>query len=251
MYDVLEGKAEIWNQRLSERIKGRFHSQAAFADAMNQKYGTSFNQRTVSRWVNVGAKAPNGTRGFPEFSNMVMIAQILEVDLGYLIGETNDETFTMENASEYMGLSSEAVRAIKQITEDTTAFRSVGMMAFESKPLLNSLFTAKKFCGFIRTLKELDTAYSELESEKAVFKKLETKLGSEMCSEAAKWSSILDPAYDGPAPSTEALAAVHEFESAIDESYVKHENAVHDIRSAKYELSIVYAELIEELFPSI
>lgn len=251
MHDVIRQKATAWNKNLRSCIKARFRSQAAFADALNEKYGTSFNQRTVSRWVSVGEKTQSGTyRGFPEFQNMIFIADTLGVDLGYLIGETNQESFTMEKACEFTGLNDEAIKAIKLMTSRDSAFRMVRMMSSESRPLLNSLLSAKQFCGLIKGLKDLDDVFSTYEMKRKAVVDWAAGLDSDFVAEVLKWAGILEDAqYDGLAPNDEVLAGVWKFHESNDNGQAAELELEKDAKIARYELFEAYIALVEELYP--
>ena len=120
MYNVSEGikkkKAECWNHRLQFCLDNKNLTQTEFADRLNERYDTKFTQTTISDWLNVDNYRGNRKIGFPKYENMVLIAEYLEVDLGYLTGETDMETFTIKKVSEYTNLTGDAVNAILKIT---------------------------------------------------------------------------------------------------------------------------------------
>lgn len=109
--------AQIWNERFEKCMTKKKWSQRQFIAEYKKKYHTG-SQSDVSKWMHVGDvdQRTNKGRGFPEFETMKNIADILGVSVGYLIGETDCETFEMERASQYVGLSSEAISAIRDIT---------------------------------------------------------------------------------------------------------------------------------------
>ena len=88
-------------------------TQAAFVSELNKQYLSRFHQKDVSRWLNSGNKASTGTIGFPKYETMAMIADFFGVDVGYLTGETDETSFDLEHASEYLGISGESVAALR------------------------------------------------------------------------------------------------------------------------------------------
>ena len=108
---------QIWNERVSKKMKELGWTQRDFINEYKKKFKTG-SQSDVCKWVHIGEKDSRSkkNRGFPEFETMRKIADILGVGIGYLIGETDYESFEMERVSMYLGLSSSAVNDIKRIT---------------------------------------------------------------------------------------------------------------------------------------
>ena len=156
MYDVFMEKSAIWNLRLKDLIKTNGYSQESFADALNKKYDTKFTQRVISRWTRVGSKENkrNGTKliGFPDFDNMLRLSDFFTVDIGYLIGETDEDTFTLEKACAYLGLSGNAVKAITEIDEPFGKYRDVWN---NKKAALDVFLSAAGFNNFFDSLFDL------------------------------------------------------------------------------------------------
>ena len=116
MNDLFKEKAKCWRDRLKKCMDAGKYTQASFAEALNNKYGTCFGQKDVSRWINTGAKTKNGEVGFPKYETMLRVADFFHVDVGYLTGETDDDSFSLEKACSYLGLNGEAIKAIREIT---------------------------------------------------------------------------------------------------------------------------------------
>lgn len=110
-------KAKIWNGRFEKKMKDMGLSQYQFIDRYRERFKKG-RQPDVSKWMHVGEvdSKTRKERGFPAFETMRNIAEILEVSVGYLIGETDFETFEMEQASKYMGLSPNAIEATRALT---------------------------------------------------------------------------------------------------------------------------------------
>ncbi len=163
IHNIFSETQKIWNKRLKECVENN-GSQAAFAKALNDKYRTydekQFRQPTVSNWWNVGASRDGkATIGFPKFENMLMIADCLGVDIGYLIGETDSETFTLEKTSEYLHLEPDALKIFSRITDQTESELSVDRNKYKYSTVLNKLFCSEYFERFVESLKELEDIY--------------------------------------------------------------------------------------------
>ena len=117
MHDLSIRKAMFWKTRLKECIDAGKYTQASFAEALNNKYGTAYGQKDVSRWLHTGDKIKKGEIGFPKYDTMVLIADFFNVDVGYLTGETDEDTFSLDKVCSYMGLNGEAIKVIREITE--------------------------------------------------------------------------------------------------------------------------------------
>ena len=123
---------EIWNTRLKAEMDKRKISQRKFAQAYTSKFGIEVlpdgkkkkkttSQADVSRWQHVGDKdeKTGKPRGFPDYKTMRNIASLLNVSVSYLTGETDCESFDLEKASNYVGLTPSAIKTIRRITKPT------------------------------------------------------------------------------------------------------------------------------------
>lgn len=153
MNDLIEGKANIWNERLKECLKKNNMTQDSFAEALSRKYGMKkdVSQKTVSRWLNVGSKIKSGEIGFPKFESIILVADFFNVDVGYLIGEINEETFIMKDASKFMGLNSDAIKSIVSITQPS----SKSLLFEDVKEALNLFLSSNEFSNLIESLDDL------------------------------------------------------------------------------------------------
>jgi len=149
MNDLVEKKAKIWNGKLRKCLNAGNYTQESFAEELNNEYGTTYSQKAVSRWINVGAKQRRRTVGFPKYETMLRIAGLLNVDIGYLTGETDNSSFTMEKACSFMGLNQTAIEAIRDVTcqegKNDSPLRQVfseGLNAFLSSDRTQDLFHA-------------------------------------------------------------------------------------------------------------
>ena len=114
-------QAKIWNERFEKKMEDLRFSQRKFISTYKAKFGTG-SQADVSKWMHVGDidGKTKKQRGFPAFETMRNIAEILGVSVGYLIGETDFESFDQERASKYLGLSAASITAIRGITSGKT-----------------------------------------------------------------------------------------------------------------------------------
>lgn len=174
MYDLSKEKAMCWNIRLKKYIDASNYTQVSFSQALNNKYGTCYSQKDVSRWLNIGAKIKSGRVGFPKYETMLLIADFIHVDVGYLIGETNEVSFSLEKACSYMGLNGEAINAIREITHPDNESSYIRKDMSDS---LNTFLSAEKFPIFSQCLFDLYlTSISPNRLEKRVFENINSAI---------------------------------------------------------------------------
>lgn len=174
MYDLSKEKAMCWNIRLKKYIDASNYTQVSFSQALNNKYGTCYSQKDVSRWLNIGAKIKSGKVGFPKYETMLLIADFIHVDVGYLIGETNEVSFSLEKACSYMGLNGEAINAIREITHPDNESSYIRKDMSDS---LNTFLSAEKFPIFSQCLFDLYlTSISPNRLEKRVFENINSAI---------------------------------------------------------------------------
>ena len=102
MNDIEHDKAQGWCNRLHKLMKEKNYTQKSFLKEYKEKYGGG-TQANISRWLRVGSKIENGkTIGFPSYETMSNLADFFGVSVGYLIGETDYESFEMEKVLNQM-----------------------------------------------------------------------------------------------------------------------------------------------------
>lgn len=143
MKDLKDKKIEVWNTRIRSCLKKAKLTEKQLANKMNEKYDTSITQKTVSSWLNVGEKRSHGYVGFPKMESIFLIADFFNVDIGYLMGETDEESFTMEKAEKYLSLSREALKTIIDITHPTVTQPS--LLTLEIRRSFNYLLSSFEF----------------------------------------------------------------------------------------------------------
>lgn len=116
MDDISQRRAAIWRMRLKRCMDERGLTQLAFVTQLNRQFLTKYHQKDISRWLNTGNRTASGVIGFPKYETMMLIAEFFNVDVGYLTGESDEETFSMQRACDFTGLDSTAVRNIRDWT---------------------------------------------------------------------------------------------------------------------------------------
>lgn len=170
MYDLLIRKATYWKTRLKECMDASKYTQTSFAEALNNKYGTSYGQKDVSRWLHAGDKIKKGEVGFPKYDTMVLIADFFNVDIGYLTGETDEDTFSLDKACSYMGLNGEAIKVIREITEIEKKTSYFGKYRRDT---FNKVLAAKGFSDFFESLYDLHYMSISTNEENRIFENLD------------------------------------------------------------------------------
>lgn len=151
MDDILLKRQSCWNERLKKCMNDKGYTQESLASEINKRYGTHFTQKNISRWTNLG-ETKNGVKAFPDFKNMIFVADFLGVDIGYLTGETDEESFTLEKACSYIGLSGEALKSIRKFTNPEN---QSNYMNQDMQEAFNRFFTANEFPNFFHSLFDL------------------------------------------------------------------------------------------------
>lgn len=143
-------KAQCWCNRLYKLMKEKNYTQKSFLKEYKEKYGGG-TQANISRWLRVGSKIENGkTIGFPSYETMSNLADFFGVSVGYLIGETDYESFEMEKVCKFLGLEEETVKAIKGITSGENMGIGANSMCGEYKSAFRYILTASSFPVFIK-----------------------------------------------------------------------------------------------------
>ena len=174
MNDLLKEKATCWKIRLKKCMDAGRYTQASFAEALNNKYGTCYGQKDVSRWMNTGAKIKNGEVGFPKYDTMLLVADFFRVDVGYLTGETDEDSFSLEKACSYMGLNGEAIKAIRKITHPEN---EASYMRKDMRESFNNFLSAEGFSNFFHSLFDLYlTSISPNRIENHVFENIDSEI---------------------------------------------------------------------------
>ena len=254
MHNISEGikkkKAECWNHRLQFCLDNKNLTQTEFADRLNERYDTKFTQTTISDWLNVDNYRGNRKIGFPKYENMVLIAEYLEVDLGYLTGETDMETFTIKKVSEYTNLTGDAVNAILKITGAKRSCIDWGYHSEKYKGVLNNLLTSSEFVDFIKALGDMEDVYADKKKTQQPLKVLCEELGNELFDVACKYNGSCAEELEGLNLSEEEINAINLFDKAQDDSYSLYLKNEYDIKVSKYSVQEALTLLINGLYSS-
>ena len=247
--EYIDEKKRIWKKQINNCLDKSKYNQSTLAQELNNRYVSGPDQQplctsqtSISRWT--GKK---GLKEFPDFRNMLLLADFFNVDVGYLIGETDYETFTAEKASHYMGLNEDAIKSIRKATSFDTAFRTISASEHESQVVLNKLFTSKEFFWFIQDLIVLDNLYVEPDPSKKLLAELSGKLDDDLFTEALNaqgthWE-------DSDNLSQELIEAIKLVEETIDKADTLNQKRLQSIDVARYRLQKSFNNLISELYP--
>lgn len=251
--------AAIWNERLRDCIKlyetenrrnGKM-SQSELARRFNEKYGDDLprqiRQSDVSKWQNVKVGGKGGNP-FPSIEMMLYIADFFDVDLGYLLGETDCKTFEMAEARDYTGLTKEALEKIRLATRFETAFSQLGMMDDEARQIISSLITSTGFFPMLVELKDIDRFYLRPYPAKALWANLERKYGDDRVRRALDFD-----------PNDEAEVEASD-DPKLPEAYCDVQEAIDTMRefdltnqmmmeAQKYRVGKMFSDIIDELYP--
>ena len=156
---------EAWGKRFKAERKKSYPRQEDFADAM-QKEGHATTKTTVGRWEKIGGKYGKETPGFPSFPTMQSISRLLDVQIGYLIGESKGRTFNEQEVSEYLGISVEAVNALRELAarpdaNDSPFSEKYGLPTTSYADTLEKILTSRSFRYLVDHLNELDCGMSD------------------------------------------------------------------------------------------
>ena len=252
----LKRRMECWNARFRACWEGKY-TQDQLAKALNEKYQTtSFTQKAINRLMHLGETGIGrdgrtkykGLKGFPEYETMLRIADFFNVDVGYLTGETDAESFTEEKASLYLGLSTAAIKTIKNATGNDHFLSTLMFVPTETvRRLFNDLLTAKQFPEFMEAMAELASIYDDPDKEKHLWEEAEKRFGKDLLSQAFEHRD--DTEEDNPNPSPELIEAIHAVNDIIDEGYATEQKNqfYHDV--FRFRLLRIYNKLIDELYP--
>lgn len=223
----MNDKPELLGKMIRERRKKKKMTQEALAE----KVGVSAKQ--ISSYEN--------GHQYPPMDMLFMLCEVLDCDLGYLLGQEDYKDVTLlrtsiENATGLTPKSLDTIIGIKN-----------GMVG-AYLPALNKLLSDK---GALLSILIPLTRLEKLEQEKAARgKALVNKYGDEMIAEAMRRD--LDRAIppddpDAPEIDKKLLKVMGELDKYIDESY---EIDRIDIPVARYELFESLITLINKLYPS-
>ena len=258
MNDIEHDKAQCWCNRLHKLMKEKNYTQKSFLKEYKEKYGGG-TQANISRWLRVGSKIENGkTIGFPSYETMSNLANFFGVSVGYLIGETDYESFEMEKVCEFLGLEEETVKAIIGITSGENMGIGANSMCSEYKSAFRYILTASSFPVFIKEVREYAENVYRLKHPIKYMDIVSTKMRKNLFDLAVKcmdYQCISDDEYgriddfeeNSVEPTEELLEAIRILNDAQDQDYAQKCHIEQKVKLSEYELQKIYFEVIKEL----
>lgn len=258
MNDIEYNRAQCWCSRLHKLMKEKNYTQKSFLKEYKEKYGGR-TQANISRWLRVGSKIENGkTIGFPSYETMSNLADFFGVSVGYLIGETDYESFEMEKVCKFLGLEEETVKAIKGITFGENMGIGANSMSSEYKSAFRYILTASSFPVFIKEAREYAENVYRLKHPIKYMDIVSAKMRKDLFDLAVQcmdYQFISDDEYgriddfeeNSVEPTEELLEAISILNDAQDKDYAQKCYIEQMVKLSEYELQKIYFEVIKEL----
>ena len=258
MNDIEYNRAQCWCSRLRKLMKEKNYTQKSFLKEYKEKYGGG-TQANISRWLRVGSKIENGkTIGFPSYETMSNLADFFGVSVGYLIGETDYESFEMEKVCKFLGLEEETVKAIKGITFGENMGIGANSMSSEYKSVFRYILTASSFPVFIKKAREYAENVYRLKHPIKYMDIVSAKMRKDLFDLAVQcmdYQFISDDEYgriddfeeNSVEPTEELLEAISILNDAQDKDYAQKCYIEQMVKLSEYELQKIYFEVIKEL----
>ena len=258
MNDIEYNRAQCWCSRLHKLMKEKNYTQKSFLKEYKEKYGGG-TQANISRWLRVGSKIENGkTIGFPSYETMSNLADFFGVSVGYLIGETDYESFEMEKVCKFLGLEEETVKAIKGITFGENMGIGANSMSSEYKSAFRYILTASSFPVFIKETREYAENVYRLKHPIKYMDIVSAKMRKDLFDLAVQcmdYQFISDDEYgriddfeeNSVEPTEELLEAISILNDAQDKDYAQKCYIEQMVKLSEYELQKIYFEVIKEL----
>ena len=258
MNNIEHNKAQCWCNRLHKLMKEKNYTQKSFLKEYKEKYGGG-TQANISRWLRVGSKIENGkTIGFPSYETMSNLADFFGVSVGYLIGETDYESFEMEKVCKFLGLEEETVKAIKGITFGENMGIGANSMSSEYKSAFRYILTASSFPVFIKEAREYAENVYRLKHPIKYMDIVSAKMRKDLFDLAVQcmdYQFISDDEYgriddfeeNSVEPTEELLEAISILNDAQDKDYAQKCYIEQMVKLSEYELQKIYFEVIKEL----
>jgi len=241
---------EAWNTRLQSCMREKKLSQQGLADALNRKYEThTFQQQNVSFWTRVGEYKEVDKKkqliGFPKVETMIRLSEFFEEDIGYLLGETDDESFSLKKASDYIGLEPETVRIIKSYTNWKTGLFTVHLDDSQARYMLDLLLSSYSFRAILRPLYDLIETNRAPVDLNQKWADAEKKYGTELFMDALEHHD--DYVEGDPAPSPEYAEAVRTINGLIDDGAEDEDQRKFANNECRYRLNRLFEKMIDEI----
>lgn len=261
-----------WRERLNKLMKDKDLSQYKFSVKYTEKYGNGekkTSQADVCKWLKVGLpyKKPNGETaiyGFPTLKTMRNIADFFGVSVSYLIGESDYETYDMEKACKYTGLSPAAIKQIRSIAKPkkiSNVFSSVLLpvpipsrpfvINDARKPALELLLTSPSFGDYLRDIHDLLVAIKHEKQNTNTLQYVADRIPEEYKEDTfAVFDTIMRDipiSESGVEPSETVMKLVELMELGCDITNGDRDKAAMKVEVAKYTLTETHLRMIQEL----
>jgi len=258
MNNIEYNKAQCWCSRLHKLMKEKNYTQKSFLKEYKEKYGGG-TQANISRWLRVGSKIENGkTIGFPSYETMSNLADFFGVSIGYLVGETDYESFEMEKVCKFLGLDEETVKAIKGITSGENMGILAECMLTEYKSVIHYILTASSFPVFVKEVREYAENVYRLKHPMKYMDIVSAKMRKDIfdlafqcidyqCMSDEEYGRIDDFEENSVEPTEELLEAIRILKDAQDKDYDQKCHIEQMVKLSGYELQKIYFEIIKEL----
>ena len=272
---VVEPKLKAWRDNLLGIMKEHGLTQDDLAKLINDRFyggrnSGPFTQKNVSTWVNAGLPDRKGhIRPFPKFEIMLQIAAVLEVDLGYLIGDIECKTYKAQDAHEYTGIEESALEEVRKITRFERKY-CLGESRDSNSAIMSEILKSPIFPELLDEMGRLvqlndkrdtimDAVFSEYEEDlisKALryyddFVAPRLDAPEEELREAeAINDAVFESAGVTPEERPRFMAAAAAISKAIDDCYDEENRLVRDESASRYMVQKRFEEIVELIAPS-
>lgn len=241
----------VWKNRIAQLMReSGLHNYSQFARALVQYLYKEHRDPTpaeikkytrIARWEYV-----------PKLADVIEIADFFKVDIGYLLGETDDDTFDLERASAATGLRPSTLQALQTYVDGPDESK---IDDFEDRPwdadfsdyvaakrardyrvLLDELANSYVLAPLLRSLLDYQTATRELEKQIEAIKLLQSKMTEENLSSASYQSGQFD----------EAIALEQEKDASLE----KLDEIERYVKSERYEAIEQFARMLDDVWPN-
>ncbi len=247
---ITNDRTEIWNTRFSKCLTNKFKTQREFAEAYSQKYGYAA-QSDVCRWMKIGERNSKNLkpRKFPAFETMCNIADLLEVSVGYLIGETDFDSFEEERTSKYIGLSSQSIKIIQGLTTGKTIPPFYKYSDPQRLSALEQFLSNSWFLDYLKGICDINAAVSNLKNPTDYFKEALNTIPEIYRNKAlALWKDSKTAIEEyGIKPTKKLWNYVNILDSACEVNIKHTEELDRELKAARYSLSEIHTRMLDEI----
>lgn len=250
---IIKEFGETWNTRVDQRMKTLGLTQRKFIEKYKKVYGTG-SQADVSKWIHVGEidGRSEKPRNFPDFVTMKKIANILGVSVGYLIGETDYETFELERTCKYTGLDSSAITEICNITSGRAIPPFYKYPDPQITGALNLLLSTPVLFDYLKQICELAQCIDSEKNPKEFFDEALERIPKKLRDDiVALWADPEDAIENhGVEGSEENWAYARMLDEAAVCDMEQPDLTKRDVNASKYSLAEIHMKMIDDIMQS-